>query len=467
MISDKNKRLINNSIIFTIGNLGSKLITFIMLPFYTARLSESGYGIADLITTTVSLLIPIVSLSIFDAVLRFNMEEKYDSKKVISNALGVTFVSSMVLLICLPLMYLFHINYGFYIVLILIGQIIQSLFSQYTKSMNHTETYAKNGILLSFLTASLNILFMYVFKFGVEGYLLSTVLALAFANSWLFFSLNIKSEFSFSLIDKAFIREMLEYSIPLIPNSVALWINNAANRYFILYFLGRKANGIFAIANKIPMLIGIVNTIFFQAWQISVIEEYESKDKDSFYSSTFSVYAQILFIGVSGILLCLKPMMSLLTSSNFLSAWRYVPFLLFSVLYSSFSGFFGQYYIASKQTKGIFNTTVIGAIVNLILNFLLIPVLSLTGASISSAMSFLVVWIIRVKDTKRFVNMHIELKKILVNHFFLFLQITLLFSITGNLITIFITQLPIFITMLLYNSKNNKLFTLLASKLKK
>ncbi|HGF7677259.1 TPA: lipopolysaccharide biosynthesis protein [Enterococcus faecium] len=191
MISDKNKRLINNSIIFTIGNLGSKLITFIMLPFYTARLSESGYGIADLITTTVSLLIPIVSLSIFDAVLRFNMEEKYDSKKVISNALGVTFVSSMVLLICLPLMYLFHINYGFYIVLILIGQIIQSLFSQYAKSMNHTETYAKNGILLSFLTASLNILFMYVFKFGVEGYLLSTVLALAFANSWLFFSLNI------------------------------------------------------------------------------------------------------------------------------------------------------------------------------------------------------------------------------------------------------------------------------------
>ncbi|HIB1875152.1 TPA: polysaccharide biosynthesis C-terminal domain-containing protein [Enterococcus faecium] len=109
----------------------------------------------------------------------------------------------------------------------------------------------------------------------------------------------------------------------------------------------------------------------------------------------------------------------------------------------------------------------IGAIVNLILNFLLIPVLSLTGASISSAMSFLVVWIIRVKDTKRFVNMHIELKKMIVNHIFLLLQITLLFSITSNLITIFFTQLPFFITMLLYNSKNNKLLTLLASKIKK
>ncbi|MBC9722799.1 MAG: polysaccharide biosynthesis C-terminal domain-containing protein [Lactobacillus sp.] len=460
MISEKNKRLVNNSIIFTLGNLGSKLITFVMLPFYTARLSQSGYGIADLITTTVSLLTPIISLSIFEAVLRFNMENKYNSKKVISNALWVTLLGGMLLLLCLPLVYVFHINYGSYILLILFGQAVQSLLSQYAKSINRTAIYAKNGILLSFLTAGLNILFMYFFSLGIEGYLLSIVISLAIANYWMFMTLNISANFSFSLIDTTLIKEMFSYSIPLIPNSIAFWINNVANRYFILYFLGQKANGIFAISNKIPTLIGVVNTIFFQAWQISVIKEFEDEDrienKNAFYSKTFSLYAQLLFIGVSGILLCLKPLMDLLVSSNFSSSWRYVPFLLLSTIYSSFSGFFGQYYIAAKQTKGVFNTTIVGAILNLFLNLILIPMFSLTGASISSAISFFVIWIIRVKDTNRFVKTHIELKKMFINHFLLFLQIACLFLFTNSLKSMFFIQLPLFAVLLGYNCMINK-----------
>lgn len=181
---------------------------------------------------------------------------------------------------------------------------------------------------------------------------------------------------------------MLIYSIPLIPNALMWWVMNASNRYFILFFVGASANGLFAVANKIPSFLSILNTIFFKAWQLSAIEEYGDESKAKFYSQTFYYFSVVMFVGTSIILMILKYMMGILVSEEFFSSWQFIPFLLIGIVFSSFSAFLGTNYIAAKQTKGIFRTSLIGGTINIILNLIFIPLVGTNGAAISTMISF-------------------------------------------------------------------------------
>ncbi|SES96442.1 Membrane protein involved in the export of O-antigen and teichoic acid [Enterococcus malodoratus] len=431
MSQSKYKRLASNSFLFTIGNLGSKLITFFMLPLYTWKLSQSNFGISDLVMTTVSLLLPVVSLSVFDAVLRFSLDEDSDKIQIFTNSFFITLIGTAVLLVTIPIVIFFEIGYGIFIILILIAQIYQTLFSQYAKAINKIRIFAINGILLSFATAGLNVLFLVVFKLGITGYLFSIFLATMISNVWLWNVLKINRSINFKKLDRHFSGDLLKYSIPLIPNGIAFWITNTIGRYFILFFLGTSSNGLFAVANKIPSLLNVLNTIFFQAWQLSAIEEFDSTDNSKFYSRIFSFYSKFLFVGMSGILFILKPMISILVSQEFSDSWKYVPFLLLTVVYSSFSGFLGNYYVAAKSTNRVITTTIYGSIFNILGNGLLIPLVGLNGAGISSAISFFLVWIIRQKDTKRFVRTNLDIPNLVKNHIFIFSQIAGLYLLNG------------------------------------
>ncbi|AFS01468.1 polysaccharide biosynthesis C-terminal domain-containing protein [Levilactobacillus brevis] len=431
MSNNKYKSLLNNSVLFAVGNLGSKLISFLMLPLYTYQLSSSAFGKADLVQTTVSLLLPVVSLSIFDAILRFGMDRDNDNSEIFTNGVMITIISSIIVFILGVTGELIGYSFSMYLTITLILQAIQSLYSQYIKAIGKVQIFAFNGILLSLLTAILNILLLVVMHLGINGYLLSIIIATLLSNVYLFFRVKLYNDFSLNKFNFNKLKEMLRFSVPLIPNSVAWWTTTTISRYFILFFINVTANGIFAVANRIPSLLSVLNSIFFQSWQMSAIQEYDSTDRGKFYSDIFFMYAELLFLGVSGILFILRPMMLILVSTEFRASWKYVPFLLITVLYSSFSGFLGQYYIAAKKTFGVFTTTVIGAVLNIIFNFIFIPTLGLMGAGISSALSFGILWLIRVKDTRKFVKTDLNVINILLNHIIIGLQISIMFTIAG------------------------------------
>lgn len=431
MNNNKYKSLLNNSVLFAVGNLGSKLISFLMLPLYTYQLSSSAFGKADLVQTTVSLLLPVVSLSIFDAILRFGMDRDNDNSEIFTNGVMITIISSIIVFILGVTGELIGYSFSMYLTITLILQAIQSLYSQYIKAIGKVQIFAFNGILLSLLTAILNILLLVVMHLGINGYLLSIIIATLLSNVYLFFRVKLYNDFSLNKFNFNKLKEMLRFSVPLIPNSVAWWTTTTISRYFILFFINVTANGIFAVANRIPSLLSVLNSIFFQSWQMSAIQEYDSTDRGKFYSDIFFMYAELLFLGVSGILFILRPMMLILVSTEFRASWKYVPFLLITVLYSSFSGFLGQYYIAAKKTFGVFTTTVIGAVLNIIFNFIFIPTLGLMGAGISSALSFGILWLIRVKDTRKFVKTDLNVINILLNHIIIGLQISIMFTIDG------------------------------------
>lgn len=436
---NKYKRLISNSLIFAVGNFGSKILLLLLVPFYTFQLTTSEYGTADLVTTTINMLLPIVTLSIYEATLRFTIGEDENRQYLtLKNSFLLLFLASIVFILAITIINLkIKIPYSEFIIIIIVLQGFQNILAQYVRAINKIKIYAINGIIMSLVLAISNIIFLKFLSFGVDGYLLSIIMS----NLVSLFFMVIVLKFDFVLIVKSKVdwklfKRMLVYSVPLIPNAFMWWLMNASSRYFILFYLDATANGLFAVASKIPSILSMVQTVFFQAWQLSAIEEYDSDNKREFYSSIFYWLSTIMIICTSILILFLKPIINITMSGNYSLSWKPVPFLLIGLIFSSFSSFFGTFYIAEKKTTGVMYTSVIGGMVSLILNFILIRYFGIIGAGLSTLISFLLIWILRVRDINKFFKINIQLKRLCISISGLILQVVFIFFIDNIVLNV-------------------------------
>lgn len=444
------KKLVNNSIIFSIGNLGSKIVSFILVPLYTYYLSATEFGTVDLVVTTSTMLVPVVSLSMQDAVMRFVMDDRQKKDFVISSAFFIGFVGLIVSLLLLPVLNLIP-SFNKYIgaiYLLLFVEIFEIISSQYARGIGETKLFAFNGFLLTLNTGLLNLLFIVLLDLGINGYLLATILSYLISFVFLLIKLKLYKKVKLVSVKKIVVKDLVRYSLPMIPNSVMWALINASSRYFILFYLGISYNGLFAVASRIPAIINIISSVFSQAWQLSAIEEYESTSKSKFYNNIFDVLCSVMFLSTFFIITLLKPMFNVLFDVQYYEAWKVVPFMLIGIVFSAFSSFFGGIYIASKKTQGVLKTSVYGGISSLILNILLIPHLGLIGTGISSLISFFIMFISRAVDTRKLVSLNINWKKILANvTILLILTIMLLLNLKIYLEVVFILLLLVFIVL--------------------
>lgn len=446
------KKLVGNSFIFAVGSLGSKLISIILVPLYTYYLTTSEYGTVDLLITTVTMLLPIVSVSIFEALLRYVMDKSNNPSEVLAHSVFVAGIGYGVFLLFFPILAYFNVfgPYLIYLYLLLLVQIMERILAQYARAINYIKVFAFNGILLTFTTGILNLLFLIVFKLGVPGYFVSMILANIISVIFMFFATKVHGVFKVKTFNLPLVKDMLGYSIPLIPNSLMWWLINASSRYFIRFFVGAAGNGLFAVASKIPTLINLINQIFSQAWQISAIEEFDSENKSDFYSNVFRSLASVMFIGTSAIVLIVKLFFDHLFSEAYFTSWKVVPFLLLGTVFSSFSGFLGTNYVAAKETKGVFKTSIYGGGMSLVLNFILIPYFGIIGAGLSSMISFFFMFVLRVVDTRKFITMKIDWKVLLSNIGIILLQTAVLYSPVTPVVE-YSVNLTLFIVLLLLN----------------
>lgn len=392
------KNLANNSIAFAVANFGSKVISFVMVPFYTYVLSTEEYGTIDIMMTLNSLLLPVLFLSMSDAVLRYAMDKRFDKADVLSSAFQVYFVSALMLSAILPIVAKVKPEIKDYIILfgiLFVCNGIMQILNQFLRASDHVKAFAINGVLYTLFFAGTNILFLVVFKLGINGYLLSTIVADAVC---IIFAAIISKCWKFIHVFKSYkstLKIMLSYSLPLIPNALMWWVMDASDKFVIVYYLGASANGIYAIAKKIPTLIDTFHGIFNQAWQISAIQENDAENVKSFTTKVYRLYFVFIFIVVSCLMVAARPVVTFILSESYSSSWKYIPLLLISVAFSSISGFLSSKLIANERTKEIFKTTIVGAVLNIAFNFMLIPSMGINGAAFATMVSFGVVWLIR------------------------------------------------------------------------
>lgn len=437
-MNKKYKYLFKNIGLLTISNFGGRLLTFLLIPLYTKYLTTSEYGIYDLYTATVELLIPILPVCIFDAVQRFSLNKDSNKSDIFTvgfrNMLKSILIFSLLILINYTFKIFAELNkYPLYLLLFFISDNFYTYFSNVSKGLDNIKDYAVCGFINSATTLLLNILFLTVFHMGIDGYFLANILSYFIAGFYLMIKVKIWNYLKLHLSNKNQKSEMINYSKHLVLSSISWWINNSIDRYFIIWLLGTAENGIYSVAYKIPTIINVVQSIFNQAWTLSAVKEFDNR-KDDFYSNTYKNYMLLLIFSCSGLIIFDQLIAKIIYSSDFYIAWKYVPFLLISAVFSALNSFIESIFAASMDSKIIAQTTILGAVINIILNLILIHSIGTMGAAISTMISYFAMWIFKLIKAKKIVNISVNPIKASASVIILLIQSILIIYTTNNLI---------------------------------
>lgn len=415
---NKYKKLAFNTLIFTIGSFGSKVLSFLLAGFYAQKMTTSEFSNADLIVQTANLLIPIATLSITEGVIRFGLDNDFDKKQVYTTGLLTTSIGLIVMLIFFPfLSKVPDLNgYMFMLFIYMITSSFRMLNQYFVRSRGLVKLFSADGIITTLFMLIFNILFLAKFNWGVNGYVLSIILSDALSSVFLCLMGDNIKYIKIKGLEKTVVTSMVRYSIPLIPTYILWWVVGVSNKYFIRYLISEDANGMYSMAYKIPSLISIVSTIFFQAWQMSAITEYQSEGARNFYTKIFDAYQSMMVIASAGIMLFLKLIVNIMFSgTDFYDGYVYIPFLIIAVLFCCFSQFLSSIYSAVKHTANSFWTSLVAMIVSVTLNIVLIPKLGVQGSCLATLFAYGSCFLVRVFDAQRYIKYRFYIGKFIIN----------------------------------------------------
>lgn len=449
---DKYKRLMTNTILFAISSFGSKLLVFVLMPFYTRILKTDGYGTVDLIVQASNFIMPIATIGINNAIIRFGLERGSDKKAVFTIGTVVIAIGFAFTLLFSPLVGKFEFinSYTAYMYMYVFVASFHGLTSQFVRTIGYVRLYAFDGILATVLAILFNILFLGAFDMGIEGYMWAMILTDLIAVTFLILVVKLYRFFDLKRISKALARQMLAYSIPLIPNTICNWFINISSRFIITAMISVSANGIYSVSSKIPSILLIVANIFGEAWQISAISETEGRTR--FFSKVCSAYQAIAFTMAAGLIAGSKIATSLFASKEFFEAWRYMPFLVVASTFACIANFLTSVYMVEKKSVNTFITTLIGAAINISLTFLFIKLgFGCMGVAAANLVSYIVMFIIRATDTRKYIKIKWNIRLFNVNMILIFGECFIMLSeCAGH----FIISCVIAALVVLINSKS-------------
>lgn len=463
--------LLKNIGLLTLSNFGSKLLHFFLVPLYTSVLSTSEYGIYDLLTVTISLMIPILTMSIMEATFRFALDEDCDLQEIFSISCKVVTKGLLVFSLIVTVNYFTDLiptvnEYLWYFVLMFVSTIINQLLESFARGVGKVTDIAIGGIINSFFVLTLNVYFLVVAKMGLHGYFLANIIALTITSLYYTFRIKIQKYISYKKARGNKEKEMMQYSRPLVINSMGWWINNVSDRYIVTFLCGVNANGIYSVAYKIPSLLSIVQTIFNTAWQLSTVEAYNKNDEEGFFKNIYTSYNVIMVLCCSGMIMLTRFMAKILYADEFYEAWKYVPFLMISVVFGAMVGVFGGVFQAVKDSQIQKRITVIGAVVNIVFNIILVAKIGALGAAIATALSYFVVWILSFCHVKKYICMRINFARDLVSYVVLVIQAVLMLLFENTKVLYGIQSLFLGILLFLYCKEILELFKKLKSQMK-
>ena len=214
------------------------------------------------------------------------------------------------------------------------------------------------------------------------------------------------------------------------------WIINSVDRIMITSYISTSANGIYAISYKIPTMLTTIMSVFTQAWLFSAIEEDESEDKKEYTNKVFELLF-VIITTMSIILIAIsKQFLKIYVAPEFYTAWKYMPYLLVGFVFLTMSTFISTSYNVNKDSKGFLKSGMLGAFCNIVLNAILIPLIGVSGAALATMISYIAIFIYRLIDTKKYVQIDIMKMKYFIMIILLITSATLIFIETPLIIAV-------------------------------
>lgn len=451
----KGKRYLAKNVLFlTVGQFGTKLLSFFLVPLYTSVLTSAEYGTYDLYSATVSLFVPLLTLNISDSTTIFLLDKANSKHGIISISLKYYFLSLAVFGAAILANVIFNFlslfnEYPLFLFLMFAANGLSSLLLCYARGLDRIKDVSVSGVLCSGVMIALNLIFLLPLHLGLKGYYLATIGGSFVQISYLCVSIkifrfvsfkkdyvveenlrssaeNCHAELDSTSVDESFDtvvstgstatqsakslqKSMLGYSCPMMLNTISWWINSVSDRYMVTAFCGVVANGIYSVAYKIPSILTMFQGIFSQAWTLSAVQDFDSEDRNGFFSKMYSLYNVCMVLLCSVLIFADRLIARILYAKDFYRAWRFVPFLLVSVVFGSLSGYLGGIFAAVKDSKSFASSTVAGAVLNIVLNFFLIRLWGALGAAVATMASYVLVWAMRLFKAKKIMRLEVSL----------------------------------------------------------
>lgn len=423
------RKLSSNVLAMLIGQFSSRLLSFLLVPLYTAILTTEEYGVYDLIVTTVTLLTPFLTLAIAEGVIRFCLDKEYQSKDILTIGLTVVACGGLILGCCFPLIKNIEAiaDYYAWLLLFFISSNVYLVLMQYLKGVGKIKLYSGCGIISTVITLGLDVLLLVVFSWGIVGYLSAYVIGHLSVAVIICFAVNIKECLTNPLkIKKKTYADVLKYTCPMIPNSICWWVSNSSDKYMVRGYMSASALGVYSVSYKIPTVMAIFTTIFNSAWQISAVDDFGSEESKKFFSNIYILFSGCNILFASLLILFSKYIAMLLYQNDFFIAWKASAILILAYVFNALAGLLGSIYTSAKKTKMLFISTVIAAIVNIILNIFFIPKFGILGAAAATFISYCCIWGVRVIHSRKIMKFEIKWIQNIVSYILLVLETCIL-----------------------------------------
>jgi O-antigen/teichoic acid export membrane protein len=416
--------------IFAIGNFGSKILVLLLTRLYSNNISPADSSTKELLEITANFLLPIFTFSMTEAIIRYGLDNRYNKAEVFTTATVLNSVGLVLMLILSPLFRIvsfldFIDGYTILLLIYVCTSSFRALCSQFVRARGMVKLFSLDGILATLTLLIFNLVFISNFHWGVKGFMLSVILSDLCSALFLFAVAKLHQFLSIKSYNKRLATSMMKFAVPLIPTVVMWVITGFSDRLFIRYMhstkveLGESAAGIYGYATKVPNLISMVSTIFFQAWNMSAITENDSADRSRFYEKVYGAYEALLFIAsaflIAGVQIITPIFVSTARFGEYGTVYKYTPVLVVAVLFMCLDQFLSSIYTATKHTKNSFWTSFAASMANIVLNFFLIPEWGIQGASIATFLSYYLCFWARIIDARYYVPFRFDAVKSCIN----------------------------------------------------
>lgn len=401
----KELRLAKKTAIIAIGNLCTKGISFLLLPLYTSILNAEDYGAVDMVTTYSGFVAILLTLQLEQGLFRFLVEARDNperQREYIQTALLIV-TGVMLVFVTVGAYVLSRVSYAYtgYFLLNVVVHVFGTVILQIPRGMGHTGVFTVGNFIIGAATVLLNVLFLAVLDWGVEGMIVAGILGNTACSVYVVLRMRLHTYFRGLCIRSAPAKEILRFSLPLIPYTLCWWVIGASDRVIINYSIGIAANGIYAIANKFSSLYNMASGIFQTAWMESAYESAEDQNRNSYYSRMINKSFRFYTAANIVIITLLSYVFSCFVDSAYAEAYAYIPILLTAAMFHSVSAVYGAVYFTMKLTTHILGTAIVTALINVLVNLVMIREWGLYAAAFSTLVAYGILVGIRCLDMRK------------------------------------------------------------------
>lgn len=452
---NRNKELAKNTVIIALGKICTQFVSFLLLPVYTHYLSTSEYGTVDMIITCTSLIAPILSLQLERATFRFLVDARDDKNlqdKILSTIFTTIIPPVVLTMATMPIVGIaFNIAYWPYVAIIIVCSMISNIVLQIPRGLGKNIHFSIGSMIIGISNALTCIIMITCLNMGTMGFLIANIVSHCLGILYVFFAMKLYKQIRIRKNDRKTLKELLKFSIPMIPNDISYWIISISDRVLIYLFLGDSLNGIYATSVKFPTLLVTIYNVFNMSWMETVSLHIKDSDAKQYLSKTYNTISQ-LFASICLLASAAIPFVfNVIIGENFAESYQYIAVLIAGAFFNIIVGMLGSVYIGYKKTKEMARTTTLAAIINIAVNLALIQFIGLWAAVYSTLAAYTIVAFLRLYRIQKTIEIKTDWKK--------FIPIILLFIVNiilfahGTFISNIINLIIVFVFSLIINKE--------------